>query len=76
MVVSTVFEAAIAPGASIAQTVAFLITVGSIVVGIAAGLVASVAMRKRGVFWASLNLVLGLACVALELFDALDNMES
>jgi hypothetical protein len=78
-VVSTVFEAAIAPGASIAQVVAFVITASSIVVGVAAGiaaaLIATAGVRKRGFFWAGFNVVLGLACVALELFDAVGNME-
>ena len=77
-VVSTVFEAAIVPGASIAQVVAFVITAISILVGVAAGiasaLLANAGMRQRGIFWAGFNVILGLACVALELLAAAQNM--
>jgi hypothetical protein len=76
VVVATLIGAAITSGASTSQRAAFIVTWISTGIGIAAGLVAASASEPgRKTFpWAAANLVVGLACIGIELLAAVDNM--
>lgn len=77
-VVATIVGAGVTSGASTAQRAAFIVTWCSILIGIAAGLVGAfaseTALRKVPLRWAAANFLVGLACFALELLAAVDNM--
>jgi hypothetical protein len=75
---STVFATLIAPDGSTEQGASFVVTGVSIVSGIAAGLASSLtrdeAVRRPALRWSAGNLVVGLACAAIELLAAIHNM--
>ena len=74
-----VFGFAGATGASTTQNAAFVVSGITILIGIAAGLVAAAlataGSRKRGLRWALGNFLVGLVCAALLLMAGLHNME-
>jgi hypothetical protein len=72
-----VFAFAGATGASTTQIAAFVVSGITILIGIAAGLVAALATagsRKRGLRWALGNFLVGLVCAALLLMAGINNM--
>ena len=75
---STVFATLIASDGSTEQGASAVVTGVSVVSGIAAGLASSFtrdeAVRRPALRWSAANLVVGLACAAIELLAAIHNM--